>query len=100
PEVGDFTHTASSATPHPLAADIFFPENLRQRVTPSDAMQEEERIAQIALAGSIRADEDRERSQFESRILEVLESFEVDGFDHDAQLPEGQWPVHSFPASF
>src|SRR5208337_4051121 len=64
--VGHFTHTASSATPHPLAAGIILPEDLRQRVAPSNSMQEEERIAQIALSGRVRADEDRERAQFES----------------------------------
>ena len=63
-------------------------------------MQEEEGIAEIALSGRVRADEDRERAQLESRILEVLESFEVDGLDHGAQLPRGQWPLHSLPASF
>jgi hypothetical protein len=63
-------------------------------------MQEEEGIAEIALSGSVRADEDRERAQFESRILEVLESFEVDGLNHGAQLPRGQRPLHSLPASF
>ncbi len=50
--------------------------------------------------GSVRADEDRERAQFESRILEVLESFEVDGLNHGAQLPRGQWPLHRIPALF
>src|SRR5271157_518680 len=73
--VGYFTHSASSAAPHTLAADIFFPENLCQRVPSADAMQEEKGIAEIALSGGIRADEDRERTQFESGILEVLESF-------------------------
>ena len=60
-------------------------------------MQKEERIAEVALSGSIRADEDRERAQFESRILEVLESFEVDGLDHDAQLPEGSMATSLAP---
>jgi len=57
-------------------------------------MQEQECIAEIAFPGCVRADEDRERAQFESRFLEVLESFEVDGFNHGEQFSMGQWPLH------
>src|SRR5208282_3544347 len=98
--VGHFTHAAPCSTPDPLPPGIAFAEDIRKLVTSPNPVEEEESIAQIALSDRVRADEDRERAQFESRILEVLESFEEGGLDHDAQLPRGQWPLHSLPASF
>ena len=73
-------HLAQAATytaPNTLAADVFLSEDFRQIITPTNSMQEQECIADIALARCIGANEDGQRTQCERRVPEVLKILKV-----------------------
>ena len=60
-------------------------------------MEEKKGITHIALAGSVGTDKERKWTQLESRILEILESFQADELDHGAPPSRKSRPFSLVP---
>ena len=73
-EADDLIHCTANPRPFDLAASAeFAADDLRQRVAAADAVQEAERVADVALAAGIGADDDGERADAQRLVGEVLE---------------------------
>ena len=70
----DFIRGTANRFPFALAARaVFAADDLGQGIATADAMQEAERVADVALAARIGAHDDRERTNAKRFIGKVLE---------------------------
>ena len=98
--VSDFTHTAPECHSRPARRRHISPRRSPPAVTPANSMQKEEGIADVALSGSIRADEDVSGPSLRVASWKFLNRLRWRTRSRCATPRGRQWPLHSLPASF
>ena len=85
PQPYNLVHRTTNGLPFVLSAGaILSADSLRERVVATDAVEEAEGVANVALAARIGPNDHGERADAQSLVCEVLEIDEAEGRNHDA----------------